>query len=130
MMKSKKITRLFTLFFLFVAFSLSSQTITQDWRSTLDLTGEELNKDVKIEVLESSSKIMVRVQGIISGGVLKVALYDPKGNKECSIQLSADKGGKARGTLEEEMDATPGTWKLKIENDEAEGKVTINVQQK
>jgi len=129
-MKAKKITRLFIMFFLFATFSLSSQTVTQDWRTSFDLTGEELDKDIKIEILESSSKVMVLVNGIISGGVLKVALYDPKGNKQCSIQLSADKNGKARGSLEEAMDATPGTWKLKIENDEAKGKVEINVQQK
>ncbi len=114
---------------LLTANSINAQTETQRWDAKLDLDGSELKKEIKILVSDESKEVSVSVKGIISGGTLKVKLYDSKGNSAATLNLNASPGSKAKGSLSETMDAMPGTWLLKVTNDEATGKVNIRVEQ-
>lgn len=127
-MKILKIT-LITCMFLLAANFMNAQTEVENWDAKIDLDGTELKKEILIKVSDGSHEISVSVSGTISGGNLKVRLYNPKGIREASLNLCASRNSKAKGSLTEVMEAMPGIWKLKVTNDEATGKVNIEVEQ-
>ena len=127
-MKISRITLTFSVFILSFL-SLSAQDKVQNWDGKIVLNGEYLKKEILIEVANESQEISVSVDGKVAGGNLKVKLYNPRGIRMANINLNAGKGGTAKGTMEEAMDASPGIWKLKVLSEDARGKVNIKVQQ-
>ena len=101
----------------------------ENWNGKIVLDGNELKKEIKINVSAESSQIWVAVEGKVSDGDLKVKLYNPIGFRVANLNLCASKGGTAKGWMEEVMDASPGIWSLKVVNDKASGKVNIEVKQ-
>ena len=127
-MKFFKIT-IFSCLLLFTFNSLIAQTEVESWDGKIELTGEKLKKEIKIRVPEISKVISVSVSGSVSGGNLKVKLYNPDGAREANLNLCSAGNSKAKGRLSETMEAVPGVWVLKITNDEATGKVNVEVEQ-
>ena len=113
----------------FASNNITAQTEVENWDAKLQLDGTEMKKEIKIKVSESSKEVSVHVSGSISGGYLKATLYDPNGKRYAGLNLCAGPNSKAKGSLSETEDAMAGIWVLKVNSDEATGKVNIEVKQ-
>ena len=109
---------------------LSAQSALETWSEKIELTGEELKKEIKIEVPKGNKEICVSVRGTVSGGHLKVRMYNPAGFRCANLNLNASGNSKAKGRLTECMDAKAGTWVLKVTNDKAKGNIHVKVAEK
>ena len=127
-MKILKIALLSCLCFL-ITNPLYSQDEVENWEGKIVLDGTDLEKEIRIKVDAKSTEIRIKVDGKISGGKLMAKLIDPEGNSKANLNLKAGKGSKAMGWLEEAVNASPGTWVVKIINKEATGKVNVKVKQ-
>ena len=122
-------TALFGCLFMLAANLLHAQDEVQSWDGKIALEGIDFKKEIRIDVGAESDEISVSVEGKVSEGNLKVKLYNPRGIRMANLNLCAGKGSTAKGTLTEAMDASPGTWVLKVVNESATGKVNIKVRQ-
>ena len=127
-MKFYKIT-LVSCFCLLATTALTAQDASQNYHAKLELDGEPMQKEISLTVTSGSSEVSISVNGTVAGGNLKVHLYDPEGNRIANLNLCASEGSKAKGSLSETQDASPGIWKLKIDKYGATGKVNINFSQ-
>ena len=128
-MRSMTITFFGLFFILFNSMTLQAQDAVTEWRETVELDGDNLKKEVKIKVLETSSYIKVKASGTISGGNICIQLCNPDGKSQTSLSICASANSNAKGSLEEKLEATPGVWLLCINNSKASGKLDISVSQ-
>lgn len=102
-----------------------------DKSSTLRLSkhfdGETIKSSRTFQVDDSIKKIKIELAGECEDGDIKVVILLPNGEilKEVLIDPSADLQWSHILILKEEKSKYVGSWKLKIESDDAEGKYSL-----
>lgn len=126
-----KVLRISLLLVLSIAFSnlLTAQDSVYSWDEKLILDGSDFKKEINLEVGSNSNEITVSISGKVAEGNFKVKLVNPKGITVSHLNLNAGKNGIAKGRLTESVDASPGIWVLKMKNEDATGKMNIELKQ-
>ena len=108
---------------------LSAQDKVENWDGKITLDGTDLKKEILVDVSNESDEISVSVEGKVSGGYVKVRLFNPMGIRVANLNLNAGRNGTAKGTMQESLETTTGTWKVKVVSENARRKVSIKVEQ-
>lgn len=127
----KSLLSLITLLFFTVSGSFCQDTLRSfSFNKTIKLDGKSNVEKIEIQIKAESEELIYGLNGKISSGAVRLALYDPQGRRRNGMGLKSRNGRQSKGVLEEAIGyPQPGTWVLKIKKKGVQGTVKVSVKQ-